>query len=83
LIASLGLFIVRLEISNSGEVIDSQLVFFKVFISHTSSQDGFNKHVCVIKVQSSIDNFSCVFNFEFGLLIFAVAEGNVIENTGF
>lgn len=50
-----------------------------MLVCKAPSKIRLHQHICVIKVQSTINNFSSVLNFKFVLLVLAVAESDVVE----
>lgn len=81
--SGLCLLVVGLELSDSEQVVTSRFEFLEMFISKTSSQVSLHKHVGVIEVECSVYNFGRELNFRLVLLIFAITESDIVENSRF
>jgi hypothetical protein len=80
---SLSLFVVRLQFTNSRQIVAGGSEFLEVFVCESSPEVCFNQNVGAVKVQRPIDNHGGVLDLSLVLLILTVAKGNIIENTSF
>jgi len=80
---SLSLLVVRLKFTNAEQVVACQLVSLEGLIGETSPQVGLDEDVCVVQIQSSINNLGCELNLLLVLGVLAETECDVVENTSF
>ena len=76
-----GLFVHRLELSDSGQIVDCSLVLLGRLVGEASSKVGLDQHVHILDVEGSIEHLGAVKDLVPIVLVFSIAEGNVTEDS--
>ena len=76
-----GLFVHRLELSDSGQIVDSSLVLLGRLVGEASSKVGLDQHVYILDVEGSIEHHGAVKDLVPVVLVLSIAEGNVTEDS--
>ena len=78
----LSLFVHRLKLAHSSQIVDRQFELLCLFVGQTSAEVRLDQHVDVVDVEGTVDDFGAVLDLRPLLLILSVAEGDVAEDGG-